>query len=113
MIEQSESTRAGADDLRERVAEALETTVEKFLDSHAGSIEVTQVTRDGDVTVEFAKACKACPANAVTFYSKVVPAIREVTGVRSVSTPNVKVSEAAARRIAAIVGPRPRTGRLA
>lgn len=99
--------------LHEQVTHALETTVEKFLDSHAGRINVTEVTANGDVVLEFAGACRACPANSVTFYSKVVPAIKELAGVRSVSTPQVSVSEAAARRIAAIVGPRPRPSRPA
>ena len=100
-------------DLHAQVTEALDNTVVKFLDSHAGRINVTEVTADGDVVVEFAGACRACPANSVTFYSKVAPALKELAGVRSVSTPQVSVSEAAARRIAKIVGPRPPRGRLA
>jgi Fe-S cluster biogenesis protein NfuA len=113
MTQQDDNANSAEGDLRSQVTETLEISVEKFLDSHAGRINVTEVSADGDVVIEFAGACRACPANSVTFYSKVVPAIQQVAGVRSVSTPQVSVSEAASRRIAAIVGPRPPRGRPA
>lgn len=92
------------------VDEAIHQHLGRFLDSHGGAVAAASVTSEGDVTLEFSGACRACPAVAATFYSKVAPLIRDVQGVRSVSAPNVHVAEAAVRRIVSIGMPTGRPG---
>ena len=82
----------------------------RFLDSHGGAVAAASVSQDGDVTLEFDGACRACPAVAATFFSKVAPLIRKVDGVRSVSAPNVHVADAAVERILSISMPSRRPG---
>lgn len=82
----------------------------RFLDSHGGAVAAASVSADGHVTLKFDGACRACPAVAATFYSKVAPLIRRVEGVRSVSAPNVHVAERAVERILSISTPSGRPG---
>lgn len=96
-------------DLRQRVDAVIVEHVGRFLDSHGGAVATASVTADGDVTLQFDGACRACPAVAATFFSKVAPIVRAVPGVRSVHAPNVNVSEAAVQRILALSAPPRRT----
>ncbi|MFF0145965.1 Fe-S cluster biogenesis protein NfuA [Amycolatopsis sulphurea] len=95
--------------LQHKVDAALEAHVSRFLDSHGGAVASASITPEGDVTLRFDGACQACPAVAATFYSKVAPIVRAVPGVRSVSAPNVNVSEAAVDRILSLSAPRRRS----
>ncbi|MGV9801250.1 NifU family protein [Mycobacterium sp. NPDC003449] len=92
-------------DIRSAVEEAITLHLGRFLDSHGGAVGAASVSPDGDVVLEFEGACRGCPAVAATFYSKVAPLLRRVDGVRSVSAPNVNVSEAAVRRLLTVSGP--------
>jgi Fe-S cluster biogenesis protein NfuA len=103
------TTSASPADLQHRVDAAIDEHIARFLDSHGGAVASATVTPDGDVTLRFAGACQACPAVAATFYSKVAPIVRAVSGVRSVHAPNVNVSEAAVTRILALSAPPRRT----
>jgi len=96
-------------DLRQRVDAAIREHIARFLDSHGGAVASASVTADGDVTLQFDGACRACPAVAATFFSKVAPIVRAVPGFRSVHAPNVNVSEAAVQRILALSAPPRRT----
>lgn len=89
-------------DIQRDVDAALVSEVGRFLDSHGGAVATASVSDDGDVTLSFKGACRACPAAATTFFSKVAPVVRSVPGVRSVTAPNVNISEAAVRRIHAM-----------
>lgn len=100
-------------DVQSAVDEAIHQHLGRFLDSHGGAVSAAAVSPAGDVELEFRGACRACPAVAATFYSKVAPLIREVDGVRSVSAPNVNVSEAAVHRIQALGMPSDRPGKRA
>lgn len=99
-----------ATDLKSAVDQAIHHHLGRFLDSHGGAVAAASVSRDGDVTLEFDGACRACPAVAATFYSKVAPLIRQVDGVRSVHAPNVHVAEVAIQRIVSIGMPSGRPG---
>jgi Fe-S cluster biogenesis protein NfuA len=83
--------------LRDRVQD-----VSHLLGIHAGGIELAAVTAEGDVQVSFTGMCTGCPYRAVTLATTIVPAITELEGVRSVHADGVRVSEHAARRLAAI-----------
>jgi Fe-S cluster biogenesis protein NfuA len=96
--------------LQAAVDAAIHRHLGRFLDSHGGAVAAASVSSDGDVTLKFDGACRACPAVAATFFSKVAPLIRDVDGVRSVSAPNVHVAEAAVERILLISMPSGRPG---
>ncbi len=101
---------SNATDIKAAVDQAIHQHLGRFLDSHGGAVAAASVSPDGDVTLEFDGACRACPAVAATFYSKVAPLIRQVDGVRSVQAPNVHVAEVAVQRILAIGMPSGRPG---
>lgn len=93
-----------AEQIRRDVEQVLKLQVARFLDSHGGAVEIAEVTSEGDVRLSFRGACRACPAAAATFYSKVEPALCTVPGVRSVEAPNANISAAAIKRIIDITG---------
>lgn len=104
-VNEKQATR-GAEEIRQEAERVLHLHVARFLDSHGGAVEIAHVTDEGDVTLSFRGACKACPAAAATFHSKVEPALRKVPGVRSVEAPNSNISAAAIRRILEVTGVR-------
>ncbi|MET0451853.1 MAG: NifU family protein [Mycobacterium sp.] len=106
----STTTPLDTDRVQAAVDEAIRQHLGRFLDSHGGAVAAASVSRDGDVTLAFDGACRACPAVAATFYSKVAPLIRQVDGVRSVSAPNVHVADVAVERILSISLPTGRPG---
>jgi len=73
--------------------------------AHAGDVEVVSVSTEGDVTLAFTGTCVACPAQAMTFATAVLPALETLPGVRHVSAGGMSVSPAAMRRIRAMFGP--------
>jgi Fe-S cluster biogenesis protein NfuA len=97
--------------IQSAVDQAIRQHLGRFLDSHGGAVAAASVSPAGDVVLAFQGACRACPAVAATFYSKVAPLIKQVDGVRSVSAPNVNVSEAAVRRVLALSATSARSGR--
>lgn len=94
-------------DLRDRVEKALSDHVKRFLDSHAGDVEVGTISPDGDVELHFRGACTSCPALPATFHTAVEPVLRRVPGVRSVHTKNVNISKFALERLIQISSKRP------
>jgi Fe-S cluster biogenesis protein NfuA len=64
------------DDLATRVTEALE-TVRPYLGSHAGDVELVEVTGDDVVRLRLSGTCDGCPASSVTVTTTVETAIRE------------------------------------
>ncbi|MGD9715200.1 MAG: NifU family protein [Thermomicrobiales bacterium] len=73
--------------------------VQRFLDSHAGSVRVRSVRPTGEVELEFKGACTSCPALPATFYTAVAPVVRQVPGVTAVTSGSVNISEAAVQRL--------------
>jgi Fe-S cluster biogenesis protein NfuA len=74
------------------------------LRAHAGDVEVVSVSADGDVTLAFTGACVACPAQAMTFGSAVLPIVESVEGIGTIKVEGMNVSAAAMRRIRAMAG---------
>jgi Fe-S cluster biogenesis protein NfuA len=64
------------DDLATRVSEALE-TVRPYLGSHAGDVELLEVTAGDVVRLRLSGTCDGCPASSVTLTTTVETAIRE------------------------------------
>lgn len=74
------------------------------LRAHAGNVEVVSVSADGDVTLAFTGTCIACPAQALTFGSAVLPVVETVEGIGTIRVEGMNVSPAAMRRIRAMAG---------
>ncbi|MGH8868592.1 MAG: NifU family protein [Actinomycetes bacterium] len=64
-------------DLETRVGQALE-TVRPYLGSHAGDVELVEVTEEAAVRLRLAGTCDGCPASSVTVTTAIETAIREV-----------------------------------
>jgi Fe-S cluster biogenesis protein NfuA len=87
----------------EQVEAVLATDVRKYIQTHAGNVRVANVEDNGDVTVAFSGACGKCPALSATFAMRVMPAVKQLEGVRNVRAEGIHVSEAALRRVAALL----------
>lgn len=78
--------------------------VRRRLRAHAGDVELVSVSEDGEVTLAFTGTCVACPAQAMTFGTAILPALERVPGVSKVSARGMTVSATAMRRIRAMFG---------
>ncbi|MGE4238999.1 NifU family protein [Ramlibacter sp.] len=87
------------DALRLEVQRTLDDSVARFLDSHGGAVRVGRIAANGDIHLEFLGACESCPAAAATFYSRVLPAIRGIPDVGTVTTSKANISKAAIDRL--------------
>lgn len=87
---------------KQAVLDALD-GVRRRVRAHAGDIDVVSVS-DGVVTLAFTGTCMACPAQAMTLGTAVLPAIEHLPGVRSISAQGMTVSPAAMRRIRSMFG---------
>jgi Fe-S cluster biogenesis protein NfuA len=85
-------------DIARKVEQEL-ARIRPFIRAHAGDVEVTSVSEDGEVRVTFSGACACCPARGTTFAGAILPAVEAVPGVRSVKADGVNISAAALRRI--------------
>lgn len=94
----------------ETVERRLAERVRRFINSHAGDVHVLDVSPQGDVHLAFGGACAQCPHLSATFAVSVLPAVKSLPGVRSVSADGVTMSDAALRRVAALFAPSPTKG---
>jgi Fe-S cluster biogenesis protein NfuA len=91
--------------------------VSRLLGAHAGGIELEHLDEQGRVGVRFTGMCTGCLFRPVTLATTIRPALLEVDGVTGVEAAGVRVSEHAARRLAAVSIPwwgdlsRPRSSR--
>lgn len=69
------------------------------LGSHAGSIDVVEVSPDGMVTLEFQGACAACPSRPSTYVAAVLPDLEGIAGIKRIAVQGMAVSEHALARI--------------
>jgi len=59
--------------------------VQAYARSHGGSIELLQVSEEGDVTIRMAGACRGCPMSSLTLKHGIEEQLRLlVPGVRKV-----------------------------
>jgi Fe-S cluster biogenesis protein NfuA len=79
--------------------------VSRLLGAHAGGIELERLDEQGRVGVRFTGMCTGCLFRPVTLATTIRPALLEVDGVTSVEAAGVRVSEHAARRLAAVSVP--------
>jgi Fe-S cluster biogenesis protein NfuA len=89
---------------RARAEAILEDRVRGAIRGHGGDIHIIDISEQGDITVEFAGACRACPLRPVTFGTAVLPAFDGIAGVRSVRCDSIRVSSHAVRRLAQLFG---------
>jgi Fe-S cluster biogenesis protein NfuA len=83
----------------EEVEAALNAWARPATRSHAGDVQIVGITREGEVTVAFEGACRACPLQPVTFATAVLPALEGLAGVKGVRCETVRVSPHAMRRL--------------
>lgn len=72
--------------------------------SHAGAIELVDVTPDGVVEVRFLGMCQGCQFRPLTMHATIIPALLAVPGVTEVSGAGARISEYAAQRLQAAIG---------
>lgn len=62
-------------------------SVEKYANSHGGSIELVNVSDAGEVQLRLRGACRSCPMSSVTIKNGVEEVLKtKIPGVRSVTT---------------------------
>ncbi len=76
--------------------------VRRRIRAHAGDIKVVSISGDGEVVLAFTGACIACPSQAMTIGTAVLPSVETVPGVRHISVQGMTVSPAAMQRIRAM-----------
>jgi Fe-S cluster biogenesis protein NfuA len=79
--------------------------VSSVLGAHAGGIELEDLDAEGRVRVRFTGMCTGCLFRPVTLATTIRPALLEIEGVTSIEAAGVRVSEHAARRLAAVSVP--------
>ena len=80
---QAAGARADRDDLSTRVAGRLE-LVERVLASHAGGVQLVEVSGDGLVRLRFTGMCAGCMLKPLTMAAVVAPALSDIAGVTGV-----------------------------
>jgi Fe-S cluster biogenesis protein NfuA len=79
--------------------------VNHVMASHAGTLELVDVTHDGQATVRFGGLCTACPMKAMTLAATIRPALLDIDGVTRVEAIGVRVSPEAEQALAATAAP--------
>jgi Fe-S cluster biogenesis protein NfuA len=87
-------------ELRARIDARID-DINVLMRTHAGAIEVDDLSPAGVLTVRFVAMCQGCPFRAVTMYGTVKPLLEELAGVTEVRALGVRVSEEAAARATA------------
>ena len=82
------------------VQRVLDTEIRPLLQFHGGDIRLADVTLDGVVDLEYWGACRGCFMQPATHYITVRQRLLRVGGVKEVVCRDVRLSEAAAQRIA-------------
>ena len=88
---QAAGARADRDDLSTRVAGRLE-LVERVLASHAGGVQLVEVSGDGLVRLRFTGMCAGCMLKPLTMAAVVAPALSDIAGVTGVDAAGTRVS---------------------
>jgi Fe-S cluster biogenesis protein NfuA len=89
----------------QRPVERRVSEVSRLLGAHAGGIELERLDEQGRVGIRFTGMCTGCLFRPVTLATTIRPALLEVDGVTGVEAAGVRVSEHAARRLAAVSTP--------
>jgi Fe-S cluster biogenesis protein NfuA len=86
-------------DLQLRLAD-----VNALMRTHAGGVELLDVSDTGVVSVRFAGKCTGCELKPLTLAGTVRPGLLAVAGVTEVVAEGACISEEAAQRVAAALG---------
>ncbi len=78
--------------------------INRMMNTHAGAIEVVDVTEDGVLNLRFVGMCQGCPFRPVTFFGVVSQMLAGVPGVTDVRAEGVRVSQEAASRASELIG---------
>ena len=92
-----------AGELREAVELRL-AELAPLLRTHAGGLDLVDVSADGEVSLRFTGMCAGCPFRPLTAVSTIRPALLSVPGVRSLSIPGTRISEEAEERLLRALG---------
>jgi Fe-S cluster biogenesis protein NfuA len=97
---QSGST--ASDQVLIRVEEVFDREIRPLLASHLGGATIKGIDEAGTVDIEFTGACTSCAFRRNTIVGAIYPRLRQVEGVRAVSTPGVAVPVQQQHRLAAV-----------
>jgi Fe-S cluster biogenesis protein NfuA len=78
--------------------------VNALLSTHAGAVEILDVSAGGVVSLRFTGKCTGCELKALTLAASVRPSLMAVDGVTEVVATGACVSEEATRRISEAIG---------
>jgi Fe-S cluster biogenesis protein NfuA len=92
-----------ADEFRMLVEDEVD-VLNGVLQSHAGGMELVDLSDDGVVQIRFTGMCLACPLQPLTVASTVRPALLSVPGVKRAEVFGARLSQEAEERIAAALG---------
>jgi Fe-S cluster biogenesis protein NfuA len=84
---------------KDRLAARVE-EVAHLIASHGGTLSITDVSSDGEVTVRFGGLCTACPLKPLTLAATIRPALLELEGVSRVEAVGVRLSRHAQSALA-------------
>lgn len=71
--------------------------------AHVGAVDIADISPKGVVSLRFSGKCTGCELRPMTLAVTIKPALMRVAGVTDVIATGVRISEEAARRLAAIV----------
>lgn len=95
-------TRAGGPDLDLVDQSTLEHRIAELtllMRTHAGGVELVDVSEEGHVTVAFTGMCQGCRFRPMTLYATLVPALMTVPGVTAVNVRGMRMSDEAVARM--------------
>lgn len=73
--------------------------ISRVLNAHAGGLELTEVDRNGSVTVRFTGMCTGCPLRPISLHGLVKPALLGIDGVTAVVAAGGRTSVEAEERL--------------
>jgi Fe-S cluster biogenesis protein NfuA len=88
------------DALRQRIRDIVD-----VMQSHAGAIELIDVSESGDVTIKFTGMCQGCRFRPMTLYGLIVPALREIPGIGRIDVRGLRLSDEAVQRMTTAFAP--------
>jgi Fe-S cluster biogenesis protein NfuA len=89
---------SGFESLQVRVEDRLD-DLRRLLRTHAGSIDLLELSPDGVVRVRLTGLCQACPLKPVTTLGTVRPVLMSVEGVEAVEVEGANISKEAEARL--------------
>jgi Fe-S cluster biogenesis protein NfuA len=73
--------------------------------THAGGVEVVDLSEDGTLHLRFTGMCQGCPYRPLTMAATIRPSLLAVDGITGVVAAGSRISEEAESRLAAVLQP--------